>query len=140
MSGGEADTLRCVDLKILRLLAIAWIPIVMALVVVARLVDASEGWPVFGSLLVSAIGLGALVGIAWLKQRPIAPADAGTYGTTVLMKLALVEGVGLLGFALAIAVGPWWLSAIGAALSLLGLRLAWPSPADRERHELLYLI
>lgn len=128
------------DLKILRLVAIAWIPVAVALVVVARVVDASDGAPVFGSLLVSAIGLVTLVGIAWLKQRPIAPADAGTYGTTVLMKLALVEGVGLLGFALAIAVGPWWLSTIGASLSLVGLRLAWPSPADRERHELLFLI
>lgn len=139
-TGGRADTLWCVDLKILRMLAIAWIPVMAALVVVALLVDASDGWPVLGSLLVSVVGLVGLVGIAWIKQRPIAPADAGTYGTTVLIKLALMEAVGLLGFALSIAVGPWWLSVVGAAFSLIGLRLAWPSPADQERHELLYLI
>ena len=113
------------------MLAIGWIPVIAALGVIAALVDPSDGWPVLGSVLVSVMGLTALVGIAWLKQRPIAPGDAGTYGATVLIKLALMEGVGLVGFALAISVGPWWLSAVGAAFSLAGLRLAWPSAVDR---------
>ena len=128
------------DLKILRMLAIGWIPVIAALIAIAALIDPSDGWPVLGSVLVSVMGLIALLGIVWLKQRPIAPGDVGTYRTTVLIKLALMEGVGLLGFALAISVGPWWLSAVGAGFSLAGLRLAWPSAVDRERHELLYLI
>ena len=122
------------------MLAIGWIPVIAALIAIAALIDPSDGWPVLGSVLVSVMGLIALLGIVWLKQRPIAPGDAGTYRTTVLIKLALMEGVGLLGFALAISVGPWWLSAVGAGFSLAGLRLAWPSAADQERHELLYLI
>ncbi|NNL98329.1 MAG: hypothetical protein HKO63_09010 [Acidimicrobiia bacterium] len=128
------------DLRILRMLALAWIPLVVVLVVVAAVIDASGGWPVLGSALTSLIGLVALTGIGWLRQRPIAPGDDTTYATTVLIKLALMGAAGLVGFALAISVGPWWLSVVGAALSLAGLRLAWPSPADQERHELLYLI
>ena len=128
------------DLKILRMLALAWIPVIVALVIVAALIDTVDGWPVLGSALVALMGLVSLVGVGWLRQRPIAPGDSGTYGTTVLIKLALMEAVGLVGVALAIAVGPWWLSLLGAALSLASLRLAWPSPSDQERHELLYLI
>ena len=112
----------------------------VALVVVAALIGASEGWPVLGSVLLSVVGLVVLVGIGWLRQRPIAPGDDSTYGTTVLTKLALMEGVGLVGFALAISAGPWWLAIVGALYSLAGLRLAWPSPTDQERHELLYLV
>ena len=122
------------------MLALAWIPVIVALVIVAALIDTADGWPVLGSALVAVVGLVSLVGVGWLRQRPIAPGDSGTYGTTVLIKLALMEAVGLVGVALAIAVGPWWLSLLGAALSLASLRLAWPSPSDQERHELLYLI
>jgi hypothetical protein len=129
-----------VDLKILRMLALAWIPIIVAIVFVAALIDTADGRPVLGSALVAVVGLVSLVGVGWLRQRPIAPGDSGTYGTTVLIKLVLMEAVGLVGVALAIAVGPWWLSLLGAAFSLAGLRLAWPSPSDQERHELLYLI
>jgi hypothetical protein len=129
-----------VSLKVLRIVALAWIPVMAALVIVAALIDASDGWPVLGGALVAVAGLFGLLGIGWLKQRPIAPGDASTYRTTVLIKLALMEAVGLLGFGLAVSVGPWWLTVIGAVFSLAGLRLAWPSDADRERHELLYLI
>ena len=128
------------DVKTLRALALAWIPVIVALVVVAAVVDGQDGWPVLGSVLVVLTGFVTLVGIGWLRQRPIAPGDTSTYGTTVLMKLALMEAAGLVGFAFSIAVGPWWLAAIGAVFSLAGLRLAWPSPSDQERHELLYLI
>jgi len=118
----------------------AWIPVIVALATVAALIDTADGRPVLGSALVAAVGLISLVAVGWLRQRPIAPGDAGTYGVTVLIKLALIEAVGLIGFALAIAAGPWWLSLLGAAFSLAGLRLAWPSSSDQERHELLYLI
>ena len=128
------------DVKALRILAVAWIPVLAGLVVVAGIIGASDGWPALGTAIVAVAGLVALVGVGWLKQRPIAPGDSGTYGTTVLIKLALVEAAGLIGFALAIGTGPWWLAVVGAVFSLAALRLAWPSPADQERHELLYLI
>ena len=128
------------DLKILRMLAYGWIPVLAALIAIAVLIDGGDEWPVLGTVLVSVAGLASLLGTGWLRQRPIAPGDAGTYGTTVLIKLALMEIVGLIGFALAVSVGPWWLSLLGAGFSLAGLSLAWPSASDQERHELLYLI
>lgn len=128
------------NLKFLRMLAYGWIPVLAACIAVAALNDGGDGWPVLGTVLVSVAGLASLLGIGWLRQRPIAPGDARTYGATVLIKLALMEIVGLVGLALAVSVGPWWLAVLGAGFSLAGLRLAWPSASDQERHELLYLI
>ena len=128
------------DVRVLRIVAAAWLPVVGALVVVAAILGNSDGWPVTGSILVGGAGLFGLLIVAWIRQRPIAPADAGTYRRTVLLKLAITEAIGLVGFALAVVVGPWWLSIIGAVASLVALARTWPSAADRERHELLYLV
>lgn len=117
-----------------------WPPILVALAVAAAVVDSKDGWPVLGAVLIVVVGIGGLLGIAWLRQRPIAPGDDDNYRTTAYGKLAIVEAVGLAGVVLAIAVGPWWLAVIGACFSIAGLSLSWPSPADQERHELLYLV
>lgn len=128
------------DWKAIYFVASLWPPVLVALVMAAAAVGEEEGWQVAGPIMVAALGLGALLAITWLRQRPIAPGDGATYRSTVFTKLAVVEGVGLLGFVLAITVGPWWLAILGAAFSLPGLALSWPSPADQERHELLYLV
>jgi hypothetical protein len=117
-----------------------WPPVLAALTVAAALVGAEGGWPVLGPIVVGGVGMAALVAIGWLRQRPIAPGDDQTYRATALSRLAIVEAIGLLGVVLAIAVGPWWLALIGSAFSLVALALSWPSPADQERHELLYLV
>lgn len=117
-----------------------WTPVLVALTVAAALVGADGGWPVLGSFLVVSVGVAALVAIGWLRQRPIAPGDLQAYRSTALSRLAFVEAVGLVGVVLAIAVGPWWLALIGSAFSLGALALSWPSSADQERHELLYLV
>ena len=128
------------NLRTLQAVAALWVPVLGVLVAVAAVGDAGEGWTVAGPVIVGGIGLASLAAIFWLRQRPIAPGDDTAYRTTLLSRLALVETAGLIGFALAIAVGPWWLVVVGAVPSLVGLWWSWPSPADRERHELLYLI
>ncbi len=122
------------------MLAWIWVPVLLTLVVMAALIDMEDGWPVLGTIIVGVLGSVSLGVIAWLRQRPIAPGDEAAYRTTAITKLALMEATGLIGFALAIAVGPWWLAVVGAGFSLTGLGLAWPSAADQERHELLYLV
>lgn len=117
-----------------------WPPVLVALTVAAALVGAEEGWPLLGPIVLAVVGTGAVVAITWLRQRPIAPGDEQAYRSTVLSRLAIVEAIGLFGFGLAIAVGPWWLALIGSVISLAALALSWPSPADQERHELLYLV
>jgi hypothetical protein len=117
-----------------------WPPVIAALTVAAALVGAENGRPVLGPFVIGGVGAAALVAIGWLRQRPIAPGDDQTYRTTVFSRLAIVEAIGLLGIVLAIAVGPWWLALIGSAFSLVALALSWPSSADQERHELLYLV
>jgi hypothetical protein len=117
-----------------------WPPVLVSLTVASALVGATGGRPVLGSIVVSGLGTTGLVVIAWLRQRPIAPGDDQGYRATVLSRLAIVEAIGLLGVVLAMVVGPWWLALIGSAFSLVALTLSWPSPADQERHELLYLV
>ncbi len=125
-------------MRALRIVASTWVPLLVVLVVAAAAIDAEGGWTTAGPILVG--GLGALLGVFWLRQRPIPPSDTATYLRTALIKLALVEAVGLGGFVLAVVVGPWWISVVSALLSLIGLAASWPSESDRERHELLYLI
>ncbi|NNC93048.1 MAG: hypothetical protein HKN80_11225 [Acidimicrobiia bacterium] len=117
-----------------------WPPVLASLNVAAALVGAEDGWPVLGPAVVTAVGMGGLIAIGWLRQRPIAPGDDETYRSTALSRLAIVEAIGLFGVILAIAVGPWWIALIGSTASLVGLALSWPSASDQERHELLYLV
>ena len=128
------------DARSLTLLVAVWLVAGLALVSIAAAVDTADGWPVLGTALVVAVGGLELVGLLWVRQMPVAPGDDARYRTTALIKLGAAAGMGLLAFGLAVAVGPWWLAAVGFAISVVGLALAWPSAADRERHELLYLV
>ena len=78
--------------------------------------------------------------VAWVRQLPVRPGDSAAYGKAAALKLALAEVPVLVGFALGAAIGPWWLTVVGAGFSLACLAFAWPSEADRERHELLFLV
>ena len=75
-----------------------------------------------------------------MRQRPIPPDDAAAYSSTCVLKLAIAEIPVLVGFVLGLTFGPGWLALIGFTFTASGLVLAWPSEADRERHELLYLV
>jgi len=124
----------------MRTLAFAWVVVAMALVGASALLRLTDGSFTVGVLIVAVLGFFTLGAIGWVRQRPIRPEDEVAYLHTALIKLSLAEGIGLIGFALSVTLGPWWLAAVGVGFSLVGLSLALPSDADRERHELLYLI
>lgn len=128
------------DSRSLSLLVVGWLFGIASIIGGARAIDTQDGWPVLGTLIVSLLGGVELLVLLWLRQMPVPPGDKRRHRTTIALKLAGAASIGLIGFALAVIVGPWWLSAVGAALSLIGLAVAWPSMADRERHELLYLV
>ena len=128
------------DLTVLRSLASAVVATLIGLVVLAAVIGSADGSPVVGSLIVSVLGLVSIGAIAWIRQFPVRPGDATTYGKAAVVKLAVAEAAGLVGFALAVSLGPWWLALIGAGFSLAAIALVWPSESDRERHELLFLV
>lgn len=129
-----------VDLRLLRSLAGAMIPMVFGLVVLAAVIGSDHGSPGIGSVSVAVVGIGSLGAVAWIRQFPVRPDDEASYGKAVMIKLGVAEVPGLIGFALGVALGPWWLAGIGASFSLVALALGWPSEPDRERHELLFLV
>lgn len=124
----------------LRLLAASLLPVVGLLTGLAVAMAEPDGLPVLGALLATAVGAVALVAVGWIRQLPVRPGDAAAYGRAAVMKLAIAEIPALLGFVLALVAGPWWLAVIGGAATLAATALAWPSSADRERHELLFLV
>lgn len=127
-------------LQLMRTLSFTWVVVGMALVGVSAFLQLSDGSVTVGFLIVTILGMLTLVSIGWVRQRPIRPDDEATYLHTSFIKLALAESIGLIGFALAVTLGPWWLSAVGVGISLVGLAMSLPSEADRERHELLFLV
>ncbi len=129
-----------VQLAQIRLTAVGITASAVIMVVVAAIVAGGDDMPVIGSAIVVVVGLIALTVIGWLRQRPVAPDDSATYGTTAISKLAVAEIPALVGFVLGIGFGPWWLAAVGLGASIVGFALAWPTESDRERHELLYLV
>lgn len=128
------------NLHLLRILAFTWVVVATALVGLSAVLRVADGSFTVGVVVVAVIGILVLVAIGWVRQRPIRPNDEATYFRTSLIKLSLAESIGLIGFALSVTLGPWWLAAVGVAFSLVGLTLSLPSNADRERHELLYLV
>jgi hypothetical protein len=128
------------DLPRLRALALSLVPVIGLLVVVAALVAPSDGRDVLGILIMGGVGAVVVAGVAWIRQLPVRPGDTAAYGKAAVAKLAVSEVAVLVGFALGVAIGPWWLSVVGAGFSLAGLAFSWPSGADRERHELLFLV
>ncbi|MDH3605428.1 MAG: hypothetical protein OER12_00370 [Acidimicrobiia bacterium] len=128
------------DSRSLSLLAAVWLFGFASIIRGARAIDTQDGWPVLGTVIVLLLAGVELLVLLWLRQMPLPPGDERRYRLTIALKLAGAASIGLIGFAMAIIVGPWWLSALGAVLSLAGLAVAWPSVADRERHELLYLV
>ncbi|MGI9647153.1 MAG: hypothetical protein ACR2OI_01395 [Acidimicrobiia bacterium] len=127
-------------LELMRTLSFTWVVVAVALVGTSAFLRLSDGDITVGVAIVVILGAFVLLAIGWVRQRPIKPDDEATYLHTSMLKLALAEGIGLIGFALAVTLGPWWLSAVGAGFSLVGLAMSLPSEADRERHELLYLV
>lgn len=128
------------ELRVLRTLALSLIPIVGVLIGAATAAADDGGSPVIGAILAVGVGVVALVGVAWVRQLPVRPGDAHGYGRAAVVKLAIAEVPALIGFVLAIVLGPWWLAVIGGAATIGAIALAWPSAADRERHELLFLV
>lgn len=128
------------DARSLTLVVAAWLLVGFGLIRAAASVGTGDGWPFIATGIIIATGGAGVVALLWLRQMPVAPGDHTRYRTTALVKLATAAAIGLVAFGLAIAVGPWWVTAVGFGLSLLGLTLAWPSARDRERHELLYLV
>ncbi len=128
------------DLRLLRILASALVPTLVGLVVLAAALasDDAPGW--VGSVIVALVGTVSIAALGWIRQLPVRPGDEAAYGKAATIKLAVAEASGIIGFAIALALGPWWVAAVGAAFSLAGLAVAWPSEADRERHELLFLV
>lgn len=100
----------------------------------------SNDSPILAAALVGLVGVVILGAIAWARNYPVQPGDEAAYGRVAVVKLALAEGIALVGFVVASILGPWWVTLIGGGLSLTALGVAWPSDADKERHELLYLI
>lgn len=124
----------------LRVVALGVAASMIVLSVVAAVIAESADLAPLGSVVLVVGGLLAWAGIGWLRQRPIAPGDDEAYGTTALIKIAIAEVPALAGFGLGIGFGPSWLALVGLGGSAVGLVLAWPSEADRERHQLLYLV
>ena len=124
----------------LQTVALAISSTALGLAVVGILLAADDSAVLLGVAVVAVSGASAAVVIGWVRQRPIAPGDASAYKDTTVVKLAVAELPGILGFVLAVAVGPGWLALLGFAVTAAGLTLAWPSEGDRERHELLYLV
>ena len=108
--------------------------------VIGMSLSAGDGSPLVAAGATVATGVVALVIIGWVRQRPIPPNDPEAYTATSLMKLGIAEVPVLIGFVLAVVVGPGWVTFLGLAMTAAGLAAAWPSEGDRERHELLYLV
>lgn len=122
------------------MLALSLVVTIAALVAASSLVAGSDGAPVAGVLAVGGTGLVVLGALGWIRQLPVKPGDAAGYGRAAVIKLAVAEVPVLIGFVAAGVFGPWWVAAVGGGFSLVALALSWPSHADRERHELLYLV
>lgn len=128
------------DLRVLRAVAVSFLPVIGMLVGVAAVVAPSDGNEILGIVIIGLVGAAVLTAVAWIRQLPVRPGDSAGYGRAAVLKLALAEVPVLVGFALGAAMGPWWLTIVGAGFALAGLAFAWPSEADRERHELLFLV
>lgn len=105
----------------------------------AVLVEGEGSGAVPSALAVATIAV-ALVSVGWVRQRPIRPGDAVAYANTAVIKIAIAEMPALVGLVLAVVSGSGWPAILGLAGTAIGLVLSWPSEADRERHELLYLV
>lgn len=116
------------------------IPVIVVVAGVALSSAPSNDSPALAAGPVGLVGVVILGAIAWARNYPVQPGDEAAYGRVAVVKLALAESIALIGFVIASTLGPWWVTLIGGGLALAGLGLAWPSEADRERHELLYLI
>ena len=123
-----------------RLLALSMVAVIVVVAVVAFTSAPSNDSPAWAIVLVGLAGVAVLGAIAWARNYPVSPGDEAAYGRVAVVKLALAEGAALIGFVVAVILGPWWVTLIGGGFALAGLGLSWPSKADRERHELLYLI
>lgn len=123
----------------LQMLASAIGATAVTLSVVGVSLSAGDGSPLVAAGATVATGAAALVAIGWVRQRPIPPDDAETYAATAVIKLGIAEIPVLIGFVLAVAVGPGWPAMLGLAMTAAGLAAGWPSAGDRERHQLLYL-
>lgn len=114
--------------------------VIVVVAAVAFTSASSNDSPALAIVLVGLAGLAALGAIAWVRNYPVSPGDAAAYGRVAVVKLALAEGAALIGFVVALTLGPWWVTLVGGGFALAGLGLSWPSESDKERHELLYLI
>ena len=128
------------EIRVLRVLALSLVPVVGALIGLAVAMADDGGSPLVGGILAVGVGALSLMAVAWVRQLPVRPGDAAAYGRATVVKLAIAEVPALVGFVLAVVLGPWWLAVVGGAVSVAAVALAWPSAGDRERHELLYLI
>ena len=122
-------------LHLMRTLAFTWVVVAVALVGSAAFFQLSDGSVTLGVVVVGILGALVLLAIGWIRWRPSRPDDEATYLHTSLIKLAPAESIGLIGFAFAVTLGPWWISAVGVTISLAGLAMALRSEAHRERHE-----
>ena len=96
--------------RFLVLLVVAWLAVYSSTIQGARAVDATDGWPVLGTLLICGYGALEILILLWWRQTPVSPGDESRYRLTVVVKLATAASAGFVGFALAVVVGPWWLS------------------------------
>lgn len=125
----------------LRLLLIAFTGGIVALSVVTVIVArdvAADGPAAVAVAVVVAAGLASLALRRVVANRLDGTSDAAlmdSYRTRFLMRLALGEAPALIGFAVALALGPWWVFFAALPFTALSFALAAPTVGNVARDQ-----
>lgn len=96
----------------------------------------NEGWMVWVVLLIGIVSIGY---IARIRRRPLATTSpealAGSYRALFFVGLGIAAGPALWGFLSAMVVHSVWISLIGLAFGLIGLRMIAPGQGDIARRQ-----
>lgn len=128
-------------LPVLRMLLVAFAGAVVAVTIVVPIIgrdgDADGPAGVAVGIIVAA-GLASIAGRRFVASRLDGTSDESlvtSYRTRFFLRLAMGEMPALVGFAVALAIGPWWTYFVALPFTALGFALAAPTPASIERDQ-----
>lgn len=126
-------------LRRLRLVALAVVPVVAALVLSSADTDSTvpDGLPVALAALTGLAAVGGAIAAerTLLRQRPDAADARGAVRAQHYLQLAIAEFPLVLSVGLAYALGPGWVALVGATTAIAALIVGWPSTARARRLE-----
>lgn len=137
MSGSRPSSSTVVMLRILMSSFVLAVVVICVVSYLLRSTDGDDGSAGLAVGIVAAVGVGGLA-----VGRSIVPLDCSsdqalvaTYRARFFVRVAMAEAPTLVGFVVAFALGPWWVTLVGGAFSLVGFALAAPTAANLRRDE-----